>query len=229
MKSENLEVSKTDHGNYITDLDGDLVTISESATEHSATFFDCWRFAIAGQADNVERILDENPDFSVDSVGEEDGPTLAIWAAIEGQPEVLQKLIDRGADINKPDNDGHSALWWAVSRGHESTAMILLDNGAKVSREDIASFGELEIDPSDLLSIDIWKHFVSQITQTKEFPVSPSHHQPDAQNCFSCKKAFGFVRELGNFTLQYAIAPRVAWRIVASVPQSGHTRYNTPR
>jgi ankyrin repeat protein len=53
-------------------------------------------------------------------------------AAYEGHVEVVENLLDQGADKDKADNDGNTALHLAAENGHFEVANVLLSWGAKL-------------------------------------------------------------------------------------------------
>jgi ankyrin repeat protein len=53
-----------------------------------------------------------------------------MTAAAEGQLEVVQLLLDRGADPSLEDADGDTALSFAREKGHLEVADLLKDSGA---------------------------------------------------------------------------------------------------
>lgn len=58
------------------------------------------------------------------------------WAALWGYREVVERLLEAGADIeNKGSGGGMTPLANAASRGHFNVAQILLDHGARVTDE----------------------------------------------------------------------------------------------
>jgi len=58
------------------------------------------------------------------------GNTPLIWAASEGNDDVVQLLVEHGANVNCQNLNGETALYVAAARGHDSIAHILLENGA---------------------------------------------------------------------------------------------------
>ena len=50
--------------------------------------------------------------------------------AREGQPEVLQRFIAVGADVNATDYDDRSPLHIGASEGHKAVVHVLLQSGA---------------------------------------------------------------------------------------------------
>ena len=62
-------------------------------------------------------------------------PPLA-WAAMMGQTEAAELLLQHGADINGKNRDGNTALHLAVFLGHAETAKLLLKSGADVNAKN---------------------------------------------------------------------------------------------
>lgn len=103
-----------------------------------------------GDADRVRGYLDDSGAFRDDCVGlpgqpgpkpsVADGVTQALsYAARNGQAEIVELLLDHGADIDAlvPDFDvGCTPLHQAVSGGHLHIAKILVARGARVDIRD---------------------------------------------------------------------------------------------
>ncbi len=51
--------------------------------------------------------------------------TALMFAAAEGQAEIVQILLDKGADKSLVDKDGDSAYNFAVANGHQAVAALL--------------------------------------------------------------------------------------------------------
>jgi ankyrin repeat protein len=64
-------------------------------------------------------------------------------AARNGQINLVQKLIDKGVDVNKVDKYGKNALLYATSYNHKDTVEMLLRNGAVVDMKN--SYGETSL------------------------------------------------------------------------------------
>ncbi|RYP39319.1 hypothetical protein DL768_010725 [Monosporascus sp. mg162] len=60
------------------------------------------------------------------------GQTPLSWAAEEGHREIVQLLLDKGAEIDAKDNDGRTPLWWAARNGHKEIVLLLLEKGAEI-------------------------------------------------------------------------------------------------
>ena len=61
---------------------------------------------------------------------------LAFTRGIKRLHNLLQLLLDNGADANVADYDGRTALHVAASEGHEACVQLLLQAGAKKSLAD---------------------------------------------------------------------------------------------
>ena len=62
--------------------------------------------------------------------------TLIIAAQNGHIEEIVQLLLEKGADVNAKDNDGRTALMFAAEKGHTEIVQILLKKGADVNAED---------------------------------------------------------------------------------------------
>ena len=93
-------------------------------------------FAIE-RVDN-EKVISLISESSVDILDGE-GRTPLIYASFSGNSEILQWLIEKGADVNTQDRRGYSALHAASQNRHVSIIQILLQSGANPNLVD--SFG----------------------------------------------------------------------------------------
>ena len=53
------------------------------------------------------------------------------WAIANGHTEVVNLLIEKGADIHVKDNDGDTPLHWASRDGLTEVVNLLKEKGAK--------------------------------------------------------------------------------------------------
>ena len=64
------------------------------------------------------------------------GQTPLSWASSNGHKEIVQLLLDRGAETDAKDNDGQSPLWNAASNGNKEIVQLLLDGGAEIDAKN---------------------------------------------------------------------------------------------
>lgn len=62
--------------------------------------------------------------------------TALLWAADMGHLDVLELLLQTGADPNLQDENGLTALLWAADRGHVDCVKALLQGAADVNSVD---------------------------------------------------------------------------------------------
>ncbi|KAK5635619.1 hypothetical protein RRF57_011331 [Xylaria bambusicola] len=61
------------------------------------------------------------------------GQTPLSWAARNGHEEIVQLLVEKGADIESKDSIGRTPLLWAAEEGHQEIVQLLVEKGADVN------------------------------------------------------------------------------------------------
>jgi len=69
----------------------------------------------------------------VDAIDERRGQTALMWAAAEGYADVVQTLVEVGADIHTRLSSGFTPLLFAVREGRTDVVRVLLKAGADVN------------------------------------------------------------------------------------------------
>ena len=82
-----------------------------------------------GPLSRFRELLGQHPE-----VLKTNGPLLFCDAAANGRPDVLQVLLDAGADVNGPDDADETPLAAAANSGNIEAAGWLLDHGAHIDR-----------------------------------------------------------------------------------------------
>jgi ankyrin repeat protein len=80
------------------------------------------------------------------------GMTAFHWAAFGGKTEVVQLLLDGGADIQAENNRGYTALHYASERGIVDVVQLLLDRGADMQAENKEGETPLDLARTDAVS-----------------------------------------------------------------------------
>ncbi|HJQ22347.1 MAG TPA: ankyrin repeat domain-containing protein [Blastocatellia bacterium] len=74
-----------------------------------------------------------------------DGKTLLMLAAIDGKPEIIRRLLERGADVNAQEETHQwTALTYTIWTGNEKGAEVLLEGGADINLKDKSGRGAFE-------------------------------------------------------------------------------------
>ena len=91
-----------------------------------------------GKWDRAEGILDENPNMNVNIYMDTETNKLRSsplqFAAQNGQTSLVQKLTDRGADVNYQNANGYTPLMYAAREGHTDSMRTLVEAGADINR-----------------------------------------------------------------------------------------------
>jgi len=85
--------------------------------------------ACLGNVTSASSFLDRCPSEEINKQDNK-GNTALHWAALQGQQELIQLLIDNNANVNAQNFVGETALILAASHGFDSVVSVLLENGA---------------------------------------------------------------------------------------------------
>ncbi|XP_067654111.1 uncharacterized protein [Haliotis asinina] len=116
--SENLTPSKTVPPPPVTTQDSDT-----HATPSPAAGRDLYYASRDGDLERVKRILAEG---HVDINYRRGSWTPVMAAAWKGHSDVVQFLVDRGADVSLVDGGGDNVLHWACAGGHLETVKLIV-------------------------------------------------------------------------------------------------------
>jgi len=107
--------------------------------------------AESSNADLVRYLLDKGFDPNAVGEGIRDVTPLMNAAQMSKNPEIVQMLIDAGADVNKQDSFHRSALSWAsYGEGKEEIKQVLVKAGADPSKEGETGVFALNVMSQDL-------------------------------------------------------------------------------
>jgi GT2 family glycosyltransferase/glycosyltransferase involved in cell wall biosynthesis/ankyrin repeat protein/predicted Zn-dependent protease len=94
--------------------------------------------------DTVARALADNPSLANRPLTEDTADRPLHYAAARGTADVLNLLLDHGADVNAPGDLGRTPLFHAALEGSAEAARLLLDRGAEWAVADAS--GETPLD-----------------------------------------------------------------------------------
>jgi len=110
----------------------------------------------------VENSLDVN--YKIEGKGETAGRTPLFCACAKGFQDIVEYLIDQGADVNGTEKSGLSCLHIASAMGHADTVRILCERGANVDQQfrfeeqDVTAYDLAESQQHDHVC-EVLKHF----------------------------------------------------------------------
>jgi len=91
-------------------------------------------YAQNGYITQIEALLEDIP--LIFTVKDNDGNTSLHWVALRGNKEIVQLLLDRGANIEAKNNDGYTPLSQAANQSDTEIVRLLLDRGADIGAKD---------------------------------------------------------------------------------------------
>ena len=91
---------------------------------------DVWSAARTGDLKAIKRYIEEGGDVNALDNGFQ--LSAMSWGALHGQTEIVQLLIENGAEVNIKSGDGATPLHSAAFFGRTDVAKLLLENGADI-------------------------------------------------------------------------------------------------
>lgn len=91
---------------------------------------------IKGQKNAVDSLLSCYPQHGDRKKEENDFNNALVEAAYAGHTEIVQLLLENGADVNTADGDGNTSLIQAAYAGHIGIVHCLVENGADIDATD---------------------------------------------------------------------------------------------
>ncbi len=95
---------------------------------------DWFKAVDSNDLEKVKEFVEKGIDINVQSKTLE--TTALMFAVGKGYEDIVQYLIGRGADINKPNDKGTAPLLVAACEGREIILKYLIEHGADVNKRD---------------------------------------------------------------------------------------------
>jgi len=86
----------------------------------------------AGNIAQVKSLLEAQPDLLQNTPGSNE-ESLLFLAVKQGNKEMVELLLDKGADVNAPAAGGYTPLHAAAQNGQEEIILLLLKNMADIN------------------------------------------------------------------------------------------------
>ena len=110
-------------------------------------------YSSEGNVSQVLRLLRLEPEKCL-SMRNEDGVTGLLWACDRGHEELVEELLNAGADIETRDGSGMRPLHYAVMCGHVGVVKMLLARGADTAAADLDGCTPVQVaDSPEILTL----------------------------------------------------------------------------
>jgi len=116
--------------------------------------------------------------LGLSSFKDKNGKNLLHYAAIHGQGDLVETLVENGIMLSTPDSKGMTPLHWAIHQGHAKTVRALIARGAQVQEPLTTDKGEIypfamavAAGNPDVLKIFLEKDYFQQIDLTENIPI----------------------------------------------------------
>lgn len=91
----------------------------------------------SGSREMCEGVVAKHPE-ALQGRDSEDGATAVHWAALTGNCEMVEWLVNAGAPVDVAvESSGMQPIHWAATRGHTDLVKLLLKFGANVDAKDV--------------------------------------------------------------------------------------------
>lgn len=136
---------------------GGFAARTNKEKQHSTRNFgisaaDIWSAIREGNLEAFTRLLDTpelltrlHPKFKL--------PALS-WASLNGNPEMVRALLEKGADVHWRSHEGHTALHGAAFLGRADVAELLINSGADINASSLTGDRPWESASSDYSAVE---------------------------------------------------------------------------
>ena len=93
-------------------------------------------FEIKRSSDRQDYLIKNASNKGIINMEDGNGNTPLMYAAENGNKDIVKLLIDKGANVNKQDKNGKTPLMYAVVKGNKDIVKLLIENGAIVNKQN---------------------------------------------------------------------------------------------
>jgi len=126
----------------------------------------------------IDLIESDTIDINFSDIIRKEQRTILFIASSGGHANIVELLLNKGAEIDKPDIYGNTPLHAAVEAGHINIVKLLLDNGANINKTNNNEYTPLytavEIERPDIVDLLLKKG--AKIRFESKPNTTPIHH-----------------------------------------------------
>jgi len=89
--------------------------------------------------EKMKIMLQKNPSLVHSNINGKNRERPLHWAALSGNIEIVNFLLDNGAEINVVDAQQMTALHWAAWQGQPEVVKVLVTRGAEINKINISN------------------------------------------------------------------------------------------
>lgn len=101
------------------------------------TLLGCNRSPSAKADAGKEEVQEKRVTPALESASDPASEEALRQAALDGNMDQVNSLLEHGTRVDAPDPEGHTALMFAAFNGHSDIILLLLDQGAALDRRDL--------------------------------------------------------------------------------------------
>ena len=129
-------------------------------------------------AKEIIKLIDSgNIDFNFSNIQSQERTILHV-ASSKRSTNIVEKLLDKGAEIDREDLFGNTPLFYAVKAGHLNVVELLLNRGANINKIDKIGYTSLyyAVDFKNLDMVELLLKYGAKISFKPNPSITPIHY-----------------------------------------------------
>ena len=129
-------------------------------------------------AKEIIKLIDSgNIDFNFSNIQSQERTILHV-ASSKRSTNIVEKLLDKGAEIDREDLFGNTPLFYAVKAGHLNVVELLLNRGANINKIDKIGYTSLyyAVDFKNLDMVELLLKYGAKISFKPNPRITPIHY-----------------------------------------------------